>query len=63
MLDRNSRRTIRAELRVDDASWDRDRGCALAQALIAMPYYWTTNPGVVAQAHRALAHVLDEVDG
>jgi aminoglycoside phosphotransferase (APT) family kinase protein len=60
VLDRGSRRTFRAELRVDDASWARGRGWALAQALIALPYYWTTNPGVVAQAQRALAHVLEE---
>jgi aminoglycoside phosphotransferase (APT) family kinase protein len=53
-----SRSRYRAELRVDDASWLRGRGAALAQALAALPYYWDTNPGMVRQASRALEQVL-----
>jgi aminoglycoside phosphotransferase (APT) family kinase protein len=54
----DSRARFRAELEVDDASWLRGRGWALCQAVVALPYYWETNPGMVGQASRALAHVL-----
>lgn len=48
----------RAELGVDDASWLRGRGWALCQAVLALPYYWHTNPGMVRQASHALSQVL-----
>jgi len=54
----DSRARFRAALKVDDASWLRGRGWALCQAVVALPYYWDTNPGMVRQASRALAHVL-----
>ena len=53
-----SRARYRAELQVDDASWLRGRGTALYQAVMALPYYWDTNPGMVRQASHALAQVL-----
>ena len=53
-----SRARYRAELGVDDASWVRGRGWALCQAVLALPYYWSTNPGMVRQASHALAEVL-----
>jgi aminoglycoside phosphotransferase (APT) family kinase protein len=53
-----SRALYRAELEVDDASWLRGRGWALLQAVIALPYYWKTNAGMVRQASHALAEVL-----
>ena len=53
-----SRERYRAELEVDDASWLRGRGCALSQAVVALPYYWDTNPGMVRQASQAVAQVL-----
>jgi aminoglycoside phosphotransferase (APT) family kinase protein len=55
-----SRRRFRAALNVDDASWRRGRGWALAQAVMALPYYWDTNPGIVRQATHALSEVLAE---
>ena len=55
-----SRTRYRAELQVDDASWLRGRGTALYQAVLALPYYWDTNPGMVRQASHALAQVLAE---
>jgi aminoglycoside phosphotransferase (APT) family kinase protein len=55
-----SRDRFRAELAVDDASWLRGRGWALAQAITALPYYWDTNPGMVRQASHALAEVLGD---
>ncbi len=54
----NSRTRYRGELQVDDASWSRGRGWALFQAVVALPYYWDTNPGMVRQASHALAQVL-----
>ncbi len=53
-----SRARFRAELAVDDASWLRGRGWALLQAVIALPYYWDTNPGIVRQTSHALREVL-----
>jgi aminoglycoside phosphotransferase (APT) family kinase protein len=54
----DSRARYRAELQVDDASWLRGRGWALFQAVMALPYYWHTNPGMIRQASHALAEVL-----
>ena len=53
-----SRTRFRTELDVDDASWLRGRGWALAQAVWALPYYRETNPGIIRQASHALAEVL-----
>jgi aminoglycoside phosphotransferase (APT) family kinase protein len=55
-----SRERYRAELEVDDASWLRGRGWALYQAVVALPYYWDTNPGMIRQASNALAQVLGD---
>jgi aminoglycoside phosphotransferase (APT) family kinase protein len=57
-----SRARYRAELDVDDASWLRGRGWALFQAVVALPYYWDTNPGMIRQASHALAQVLADRD-
>ncbi|WP_446217601.1 aminoglycoside phosphotransferase family protein [Micromonospora sp. IBHARD004] len=54
----SSRRRFRTELDVDEASWLRGRGWALLQAVIAMPYYWETNPGIIRQVSHALSQVL-----
>ena len=54
----DSRMRYRAELQVDDASWLRGRGWALFQAVMALPYYWDTNSGMIRQASQALAQVL-----
>ena len=53
-----SRRTFLEELGADGAMRLRGRGSALSQALIALPYYWHTNPGIVRQALHALELVL-----
>ena len=53
-----SRNQFRAEIEVDEASWLRGRGWALYQAVMALPYYWDTNPGIVRQAFHALTQVL-----
>ena len=56
----DSRARYRAELQADDASWLRGRGWALCQAVVALPYYWDTNPGMIRQASHALAQVLGD---
>jgi aminoglycoside phosphotransferase (APT) family kinase protein len=56
-LSAEARDTFRAALMVDDASWARGRGWALSVALIALPYYRTTNPEFVAIA----THMIEEV--
>ncbi|MFF4779197.1 aminoglycoside phosphotransferase family protein [Microtetraspora fusca] len=53
-----NRRRFRDEVGADDASWLRGRGWALLQAVIALPYYWDTNPGIVRQTTHALTQVL-----
>ncbi|HVV07698.1 aminoglycoside phosphotransferase family protein [Amycolatopsis sp.] len=58
-----ARREFREALDVDEAQWLRGRGWALAQAVIALPYYWETNPGIVGQANRALEQVLGDWPG
>ncbi len=53
-----ARAAFRAALGVDDAAWARGRGWALSVALIALPYYLHTNPGIVAQSWHTLRAVL-----
>ena len=55
-----SRRRFRSEVGADDASWLRGRGWALYQAVVALRYYWVTNPGMVRQASHALAELVTD---
>lgn len=57
LLPAAGRRVYREALEVDDDAWVRGRGRALSMALIQLPYYRTTNPGIAANAQ----HVIDEV--
>jgi aminoglycoside phosphotransferase (APT) family kinase protein len=57
-LPRRERELFRAALEVDDATWERARGWALSVALIALPYYQTTNPVRVAVSWRRVGEVL-----
>jgi aminoglycoside phosphotransferase (APT) family kinase protein len=59
----DSRARFLAELRTDEASRLRGRGWALYQAVVALPYYWETNPGMIRQASHAAAQVLADRDG
>ena len=54
----HARDVFRAELGSDEATWRRGRGWALSTALIALPYYLHTNPGIVANSRRKIAEVL-----
>jgi aminoglycoside phosphotransferase (APT) family kinase protein len=57
-LPREEREIFREALSVDDATWARARGWALSVALIALPYYWTTNPVRVAYSWHRIGEVL-----
>jgi aminoglycoside phosphotransferase (APT) family kinase protein len=52
------RATYRAQLEVDDGTWERARGYALHQAAAIIPYYRETNPGFVALARRTVEQIL-----
>ncbi|MEZ4590763.1 MAG: aminoglycoside phosphotransferase family protein [Chloroflexota bacterium] len=54
------RAVLRQALAVDEATWARGRGHALAQAVIFIPYYLETNPVGVAYARRAVAEIVAE---
>lgn len=58
LLDRDSRRTFRSIMQVDDATWTRGRGWALYQSLLALPYYWDTNEVMVRMARRQITELL-----
>jgi aminoglycoside phosphotransferase (APT) family kinase protein len=57
VLDGPSRDLFLDRAGADDAARERARGWALSQALIALPYYWDTNPGMVRLARRTLAEL------
>ncbi|MDI3417371.1 aminoglycoside phosphotransferase family protein [Streptomyces luteolus] len=58
LLPPDARRVFRAALDVDDATWVRGRGRALSQALIALPYYRTTNAAMASGARQVIRAVL-----
>lgn len=55
-----SRTLYRMALSADEASWVRGRGWALSVALIALPYYWDTNPAFADLARHTINEVLAE---
>jgi aminoglycoside phosphotransferase (APT) family kinase protein len=58
LLSSAGRTAFRAAWSVDDATWRRAAGHALAQSLIYIPYYERSNPGGVASAWRSARAVL-----
>jgi aminoglycoside phosphotransferase (APT) family kinase protein len=60
LLPADARTVFRADLGVDDATWDRGRGWALSVALIQLPYYKDTNPALAASARHVIREVLAE---
>ncbi|MFB6557956.1 aminoglycoside phosphotransferase family protein [Streptomyces sp. NPDC056400] len=60
LLPAGARTVFREELGVDDATWRRGRGRTLSQALIALPYYRTTNAAMAANARHVIRAVLGE---
>jgi aminoglycoside phosphotransferase (APT) family kinase protein len=58
LLPAAARSVFRAELDVDDATWDRGRGWALSVALIQLPYYKDTNVALAGNARHVIREVL-----
>ncbi|QZL09237.1 aminoglycoside phosphotransferase family protein (plasmid) [Streptomyces sp. BHT-5-2] len=58
LLPADAREVFRTALGVDDATWRRGRARALSQALIALPYYRTTNPAMAGTARQVIRAVL-----
>jgi aminoglycoside phosphotransferase (APT) family kinase protein len=59
VFDAETRPLFREQVAVDAATWERAKGWALSQALIALPYYtMETNPTLVIEAQRWLEAVL-----
>jgi aminoglycoside phosphotransferase (APT) family kinase protein len=52
------RDAFRDALDPGDGTWDRARGFALHQAVMLIPYYRTTNPGMAALGRRTVGQVL-----
>ena len=61
LFSHESRPLFRKTLNVDDATWMRGRGWALSIALIIIPYYKNTNPGLTAVANRIIGEILSEL--
>ncbi|MFI5532018.1 aminoglycoside phosphotransferase family protein [Kitasatospora sp. NPDC051853] len=58
LMSAESRAAFRAALAVDDATWLRGRGWALATALSAYTHYAAVNPRVAAQTTRQITEAL-----
>jgi len=59
MLSAEGREAFRVALSIDDATWERARGWALSQALMALSYYTLeTNAVLVREARRWLAELM-----
>ncbi|WP_229891231.1 aminoglycoside phosphotransferase family protein [Streptomyces mashuensis] len=61
LLPPDARVVFRATLGVDDATWARGRARTLSQAVIALPYYRTTNPSMAHNARHVIQSILGEI--
>lgn len=59
-LPAEGRDAFRRVVAPDDDTWARARGWALSVALIALPYYIRTNPGMVGMVRRVIHQVLSD---
>jgi len=53
-----SRETFRKAIDVDEATWARGRGWAISVGLIALPYYFHTNPALAEQSRQVINAVI-----
>ncbi len=58
LLPAGSREEFRRLTGADDATWARGRAWALYTAVIALPFYWDSNPALVAASRNTLEHAL-----
>jgi aminoglycoside phosphotransferase (APT) family kinase protein len=61
LLPGSARDRFRDAVDVDDATWSRGRGWALAMAIIQLPYYRYTNPIISANARHVIREILRSV--
>ena len=62
VLPPRARAVFREAVAVDDATWLRGRGRALAIAVIALPYYHRTNPAFAATARYIIGQTIADSD-
>lgn len=60
LLPEHMRHVFRTGLGVDDSTWQRGRGWALSNALIALPYYKDTNPVLANNARHVIQEIIEE---
>lgn len=63
LLPASARVAFRRQVGVDDATWARGRGTALAMGAIALSYYRESNRVLAALSHRTITEVLAEWAG
>ena len=59
LLPRDARPVFRRALGVDEDTWERGRGWAIVQAVVALPYYVDTNRTMADTARHTLAAVME----
>ncbi|MEU9098673.1 aminoglycoside phosphotransferase family protein [Streptomyces sp. NPDC048361] len=62
LLPSGGRKAFRAALAVDDETWNRGRARTLSQAVIALPYYRTTNVAMAENARHVIREVMRDRD-
>ncbi|WP_104786373.1 MULTISPECIES: aminoglycoside phosphotransferase family protein [Streptomyces] len=60
LLPAAARGVFRESVGAGEAEWARARGWALSIAVIALPYYWDTNPPVAANSRYVIAEIAAE---
>ncbi|MFJ4569497.1 aminoglycoside phosphotransferase family protein [Streptomyces caelestis] len=60
LLPAEVRGVFREAVGADGAEWARGRGWALSIAVIALPYYWETNPPVAENSRYVIGEILAE---
>lgn len=58
MFDPPARVAFKTLTQTDAAQWSRARGLALSWAMIALPYYWDSNPVITGMARRTIDQIL-----
>ncbi|MFD8235517.1 aminoglycoside phosphotransferase family protein [Streptomyces sp. NPDC059696] len=60
LLPAAARGVLREAVGAGGAEWARARGWALSIAVVALPYYWDTNPPVAANSRYVIGEILAE---
>jgi hypothetical protein len=60
MFRARAREVFRATVQADDGAWARARGWVLYSGVIALPFYWDTNPSMVTGGLQTITEVLSD---